>query len=941
MLISVVIVVLCLAKLVEGDFKAAYIQSLASTAIQGSKHTIIYTIGYINTILEWNTLHCWQFNPSVRTENYSPCGRILYKHSGNKPNLERWRINVHPGLNINMTFVRFDLRDSLHGCSLEAVSIDCFSKVQIHSERHCGRKSDWDHVCMNKSLMITYANNINSTGRQLTKELGNNGFKGIHVYYVVHENFARRKFFSYDSLPHMENGIENVEKPVRWPATKDLMKDINLSHFPRQPTQFEIYIISVVYNTIYLSWYNDECTKVEIHDGPSKKQPLIQTILTFQTSPDSTIVQLINKADSRGFAVTIHMSMSVHVCQTLPSIKYRTNNRHFKPEEKIILTDVEKFQITNTNSKKSNYFIHGYIFENRFEVNTYIAVDVLNLTAMGPTSDDCRNWGIVITHYEYGTTLDYARQIKNGNFQTFGSIFMLCKSMLTENGEYIPIPNHFVSRTRSIILTWYSYNTVRSPFHASIKIQPTSCAGIQAYCGPLALLSTYRELQEISLHIGSHVYGTLPTLMRLTNLPLHDEFRAKHASQLMLSVAALWVYRTNGHTIINAVTPYEDTQCIAAHYLPYYYYWNKPTESCSIGIKLLYDYLKYEFQLKTTTQLGQNCEPSSGSIEGSRGYKVYKFNPHCGTISLQAKISMYPMKLFPQNAYQRQFEAHLTHLYKTIEETIYNNTVPNLPYIIQAEHSSRHTHFELSLLNNMFGVIKTYQFGGEWFLRKWAQLGTNFQEYSETVRNVSVINMTLGTECYKLHSGSLHIKIYFAVPSPADGAHDEFDHFIVHNLQYNMFFTQPHALTLSHLYVFGMRWLFVQPLKDTLIQEGCKFTIDLNPFYPLKDAMDVHHHYVYGQYGGDDTTYYYVIWEYKIQSWREAEERCQSIGGHLPIMTTHEEMSFLENVVMGTRFNSPRPPFLSPIRIYPYAGVFIGNHVTSVSFHPSIAFVYL
>ena len=103
----------------------------------------------------------------------------------------------------------------------------------------------------------------------------------------------------------------------------------------------------------------------------------------------------------------------------------------------------------------------------------------------------------------------------------------------------------------------------------------------------------------------------------------------------------------------------------------------------------------------------------------------------------------------------------------------------------------------------------------------------------------------------------------------------------------------------------------------------------------------VHHHYVYGQYGGDDTTYYYVIWEYKIQSWREAEERCQSIGGHLPIMTTHEEMSFLENVVMGTRFNSPRQPFLSPIRIYPYAGVFIGNHVTSVSFRPSIGFVYL
>ena len=227
-------------------------------------------------------------------------------------------------------------------------------------------------------------------------------------------------------------------------------------------------------------------------------------------------------------------------------------------------------------------------------------------------------------------------------------------------------------------------------------------------------------------------------------------------------------------------------------------------------------------------------------------------------------------------------------------------------------------------------AAKTYQFGGEWFLKKWAyQLGVSISGYSDVPTNATVI--IIKSDNHSPTNSTLDMKVYFAVPAPARTEYDSFDSIIVHKKEFELNFHQANSITVSHLLLYGFRWMIFHPLKQALPDNNiCDIIVDINPFYRIRDILDVHHHYIDGPCCGEDTIYHYVIWEYVKQSWGKAEERCKKIGGHLPTVSTHEEVSLLEHLVLGTRFNITRPPFLSPIRLYPYTGVFLGIKTSEV-----------
>ena len=81
----------------------------------------------------------------------------------------------------------------------------------------------------------------------------------------------------------------------------------------------------------------------------------------------------------------------------------------------------------------------------------------------------------------------------------------------------------------------------------------------------------------------------------------------------------------------------------------------------------------------------------------------------------------------------------------------------------------------------------------------------------------------------------------------------------------------------------------------------------------------------------DNYTMLYVLYEPSNRTWWEAQSKCEDRGVNLPSFPTAEEQNIFDHLLLGTQFNVSRNPFVTPARLYPYMGVYIGLNYTTVS----------
>ena len=293
---------------VETNFTAFYAKRLLSTAIKAPEHNLVNTFSNVKNRFLMNTLHCKEFVPSVSTDSYSPCSRLVHDGSGFNPSSNTWTIRVHPRLYINMTF------------GLESLTIACYSPNRNVINKHCGEKQAMEHMflCMNNTLSLTYTNTIQVTPGNETEHRNSR----IYIYYEALVKKSKQTFVTYDSLPHMaKDGLAFVTLPVALPMTIDVVKNHAIHQFSQHRLDIEIFIITAVFNRIKLYVDNDVCARVVIHDGPSKWLPTIAVKLTLVGSI------LTRYQDATGFAALVLISMDLKRCQTLPTVVFGTGHR--------------------------------------------------------------------------------------------------------------------------------------------------------------------------------------------------------------------------------------------------------------------------------------------------------------------------------------------------------------------------------------------------------------------------------------------------------------------------------------------------------------------------------------------------------------------------------------------------------------------------------------
>jgi len=140
--------------------------------------------------------------------------------------------------------------------------------------------------------------------------------------------------------------------------------------------------------------------------------------------------------------------------------------------------------------------------------------------------------------------------------------------------------------------------------------------------------------------------------------------------------------------------------------------------------------------------------------------------------------------------------------------------------------------------------------------------------------------------------------------------------------------------TIADFALFSTRRLDVSFYESNLALKSCQIIINIDPFYKVKT---MYHNLLKEQFesrirhccNNADTTYI-LIWKILYVSAFEAEKECAKLGGHLPAVCSFDELSLLETILLGLRFDKSSSPHIIPTRFYPFMGAYLSPNRLSI-----------
>ena len=135
---------------------------------------------------------------------------------------------------------------------------------------------------------------------------------------------------------------------------------------------------------------------------------------------------------------------------------------------------------------------------------------------------------------------------------------------------------------------------------------------------------------------------------------------------------------------------------------------------------------------------------------------------------------------------------------------------------------------------------------------------------------------------------------------------------------------------IPNIELFLGRWITILALNSIAQHQSCKVIMDINPFVPMSYLIQSNEE-VRKDRCCDSASIYFNIWRQPQRlSYAEAEHICNQMGAELISPSSLEELSLLENIMVGSRFDKGQQFHLSPFRLYIFSGIHIGKKVLSI-----------
>ena len=865
----------------------AYTKTLCFNAIKHPKASLLESRWHIVMMILKQVAHCLHYMPSVATTELSPCGQIQENYLDHS---RKWKIITHPETQVNFTFVKFQLIDSVIGCESESLAIECDVRAKGQVSVYCGTKYTWDHFCLSSQAQLQYTNPLYQPTPTNSQ---------FHVKYQILQGIRKSRATIHIKLPHLErneNVTFNRQYSSVWRTPLLIYTAIGNIHSITMLTLVSLATTRV--SLLRKPGLFEECGHIDIWGDPGRISPKLLP------SMSRNGVDLEYKSNS---FVAVVIATVTHIgCNTdkLRLIAVFYNAIYFSKVEKIDLKQASnRFNFTNLNAPTDHFYLDVMIFEAR---HRYINVSVLVLNAVGPTTYDCRHWGLLIFQTSRITTRKKYRDHPLLFYKILQPLFILCKSAQGRHGEMVPIPRDFISNSGSIVAVWYSHNTRYSPFSVTAMITHTACPGVHLYCGS-------QQLHKGSFDIPQPRYF----LDSIPNVRHVDPGRTKLCSNAAVSIQTgdvlLCLDQKQVNKITNLVIPMPGTHCLTIHHL--YYYpngvmpWGKAADNvfvCEMAISH-YSYRSTDNVGLVTNRINIRSH-MCGEEDVFQQYNVIpdypatkvQFNPLCSTLSVHlSKISDSIKSLIPP---------HLTII-----------GLKNYCYYTPSEHYSKHLEHYVSN-SKLSTVFRSYQFGGYiWF--NYAEVSqVAMIDFTPTFQTVTVVTMTMSDPM----CARMCVSINFTYSVPTQMRQSGFRHNEQEYAQKRVICVgRSDSAQFVEFSLYLERYALIKALP-VAGNQTCQAKLSFEPLYPISRLLPALYESVESPCCENQSVYHYVIWKDMSLSWTDAEAKCNDIGGHLPLAASHEELSLLEHVILGTRFNSGKTPHVSPIRFHPHSGVFLG-----------------
>ena len=559
---------------------------------------------------------------------------------------------------------------------------------------------------------------------------------------------------------------------------------------------------------------------------------------------------------------------------------------------------------------QTGFYLEKMIFNNLLPITSFIKVTIVGANSTGFSSDDCRFWGLAIYDLDRFEKLRNSYDTPVAAIEGLYPLFLMCKQIYATHLELeVPVPAQYYSLSNSITLVLYSYVSETYTFSVNIKVDATHCSGGVFYCG--IDLEARQEFKIVwpkpyISDIPAFVYGDLP-LSQITDndiygeceIDTHDKFVS---IEVQLHGVRLCISR-HDKSIINTLSLFRDVSCVVMQYFPIFE--GDRADICSTAMKVFskpeLNYKPTVFNITTTAWVQTSINsPNVTVTQTSASNNFAQIYPTSSVFQAIISIVDYPIQI-------GHFGPNFTW-----------NDLNILVTEGQANHYTQNRHHYLPtsvFINKKELADYTYGISSAMICDPFLQLegsDLKWDHFNNIMNNVSI--MSLHTNDSEAH---IQLDIHYATPVPTQ-------YFEILQLFMYVNYHEHHIIYLKRfttfriisLVTFVYRYITVRKLPPG------KFglALDINPFVPLMEVITYKDYHDTFNYGLKD---YFVIWQSRRISWKDANQTCASIGGRIIKGATQEDIAFVEKLILGIQFGSDVPPLPSPVRFHPHTGVFI------------------
>ena len=877
----------------------------------------------------------------------TPCGKLRFpslKQCVDCGDTHHQAILVHEAFQLNITFVEFYMSNDCHFDSLTLLLR--LADNNYNTIFTCGWLQSW-------SIFV----NKNSIGLFHTS-LAQNSTSFVSILYDVYEEGDLQKAEDHEDFITY---IFNITKEINVNLTKPFVIRNNYER--------TVYIRSNIYHQIVtriLLSEGEPRPLVRLHEGPNTRGRHVSHEIRSgdmwgKTIGFQLVVSVLTEERSMDLSMTYESVWTSLQPNLLNVIVEETNVTLPGPDCQVMIPSlVLCYYHLVTYGVNTDHNQRGFI---KVNIRDSVAVD-------GPNTDDCRLSGLaMVSTADPGTV----SRLQDTDTMSQWPVVVVCRNTMVwrQNDKTLPFET-FTSHTADVALVVYTYIPHTGHINVTVSVQHTMCQGFQVNCVGLPKPSSRNNFSPTVLlhplndkiHSGTDFkVSLLEKQMRRIGAECKDyvagciypdrKYYAKDSAAVWCTVTTTDFNRRIGGCVVDEkhvnhnFNMYPEAECLTIQSLPSMP--SKPGEvqvqQCRITLhdpqaRLQDDSVAISTNFRDTGicqgyLLGtfrtgtQYLDTRDRYLQGWYDYNFWVTNNlliRCGYFTMAIRASKVSITSVPELDMSMwhtlpRFRLPILGSDLDIADSYRLKLTSNDENNLLIAHND-YTDYEHKILVTQLARI---------YLEAGMQVRPRDVERRQPYKSMYYVTLEAAEQDGrpKCNQANISMKLILQTTQPVYG-HAHYYISLDLSIDTNSSFQYHELLLINHRFISlqtpPRNMSCVVKLRiDPWIPIGDKILFTLSPgisYDKITNTSDILTDF--------ETFDYIVVWDTVSPiSWMEARERCETLGAHLPVITTEYTQNLMEILMLGHAFHANGSKYLRvPCRqdFGPFCIIFIGLH---------------